>query len=87
MVNLKAIALAGVVLSTMIVASCGGGSSSGGSNAVEAEAAVESGTDSTPQAIVASKIFLDAFNDFSCSSGWTNRHGGLGRAPYSGSGT
>jgi hypothetical protein len=91
MLNLKAIALAGVLFSAIMVASCGGGSSSGGSNTAAAEAEVvaetEVGTDSTTEGIVASKIFLDAFNDFSCSSGWTNRHGGLGRAPYSGSGT
>ena len=32
-------------------------------------------------------VVLDAFSDFSCSSGWTNRDGALGLSPHSGSGT
>jgi len=76
-----------------MIASCSGGSSSGGSESVEAETGAENTTaenttaENTTPAIAASEIFLNAFDDFSCSSGWTNRRGGLGRAPYSGSGT
>jgi hypothetical protein len=33
------------------------------------------------------KIFLDAFDDFSCSANWTDRDGALGLSPHSGSGT
>ena len=36
---------------------------------------------------VKEKVFMNAFTDFACSPGWTNRDGALGRAPYSGSGT
>ncbi|MCW5203349.1 MAG: hypothetical protein QTN59_20280 [Candidatus Electrothrix communis] len=34
-----------------------------------------------------STVVLEAFSDFSCSSGWTNRDGALGLSPHSGSGT
>ena len=34
-----------------------------------------------------STVVLEAFSDFSCTSGWTNRDGALGLSPHSGSGT
>ena len=75
--------IVGVLMASIVVSSCGGGSSSGGTAGDSAEVEAEN----TTEVITASEIFLNAFNDFSCSPGWTNRNSGLGRAAYSGSGT
>lgn len=65
------------------LSACSGGSGEDTSSGGE-------GTNQEPAATAEAqltRIFLDAFRDFNCTSGWTNRHGGLGRAPYSGSGS
>lgn len=71
-----------VLFSVGFLSACGGGSgdvSSGGEGSSQEPAA--SGD------VQLTRLFLDGFRDFNCSSGWTNRHGGVGRAPYSGSGS
>ena len=73
-----------------VLSACGGGSGDSTSSGSEG---VSNASESTGQEPVASEdvqlsqVYLDAFRDFGCTSGWTNRHGGLGRAPYSGSGS
>lgn len=78
-----------VVLCTVVVAACGGGSDTSSGEGQDSEnAAQEQGSsDVSSDAAQAVAIFLDAFKDFKCTSGWTNRNGALGRAAYSGSGT
>lgn len=67
----KVVVVICLVFSGLVLDSCGGGGEASGSG----------------QQSSASKLFLNAFTDFKCTSGWTNRDGGLGRAPYSGSGS
>lgn len=67
-----------MILSSVLLSSCGGGSSSGASNA---------GADGSVTVDASDEIFLNAFSDFACSPGWANRNGALGRVAYSGSGT
>ncbi|MEA1889643.1 MAG: hypothetical protein U9N50_07695 [Pseudomonadota bacterium] len=43
--------------------------------------------DDSNQPLTATTVNLDAFNDFQCTSNWTNRDGGLGLTVGSGSGT
>ena len=64
----------------LALTACGGGgdnTSAGGGGSSEP---------STTE-IVLTALFLNAFTHFSCSSGWSNRSGALGRSAYSGSGT
>lgn len=71
------------LLSVTVLISCGGGS--GGSSS-GGESGSQEATLTTSETVL-SAVFLDAFRDFSCTSGWTTRRGGLGRAPYAGSGS
>lgn len=78
-----------VVLIAITVTACGGGSDTSSGDGQDSEAAAQQqGLASTSsEATQAVAIFLDAFRDFKCTSGWTEREGALGRAAYSGSGT
>lgn len=73
-----------------ILSSCSGGSGDGTSSGSEGASSASEVASQEPAATEDSQptnVYLNAFKDFRCSSGWTNRHGGLGRAPYSGSGS
>ena len=78
-----------VALCAVVFAACGGGSDTSSGEGQDSENASQqqdsAGASSDAAAAVA--IFLDAFRDFKCSSGWANRNGALGRTAYSGSGT
>ena len=77
-----------VLFSVGFLSACGGGSgevSSGGEGSSQ-EPATPADTQPTGD-VQLTRVYLDGFKDFNCSSGWTNRHGGVGRAPYSGSGS
>ena len=55
--------------------------------AFQAHSKAEATEEGTADSGELTAVFLNAFSDFSCTSGWTTRRGGLGRAPYAGSGS
>ena len=108
MISNRLLPLAAIVLATLFLSSCGGGSSSGSASDTNTNAAAAQGaqtpfgettadegasdtaaesTQEITEVDSSGEIFMNAFTDFSCSPGWANRNGGLGRAAYSGSGT
>lgn len=69
-----------MALLSIAVVACGGGSDTSSGEGQDS-------TNASSGATQAVEIFLDAFRDFKCSSGWSDRNGALGRTAYSGSGT
>lgn len=62
------------------------GSATSGSGEISAGTTT---TEATPDqgSSAGTKIYLDAFKDFSCSGNWADRDGALGLKPFSGSGS
>jgi hypothetical protein len=86
----RSLAAAGALLISGVLASCGGGSDGASSDAggeSQATATENTAQESTTGSAGPTAVFMNAFQDFSCTSGWTTRRGGLGRAPYVGSGS
>ena len=68
-------------------------SSEGGTEVVATNEPSAAAATSSPSSVTtatassSSTVVLEAFSDFSCSNGWTNRDGALGLSPHSGSGS
>ena len=101
--NIFFVLMTALVLTQVSCGGGGSGASSGGDGAAAATASEPSGATGGGETATAevtaaeeetasddaelAAVYLDAFRDFSCTSGWTTRRGGLGRAPYAGSGS
>lgn len=82
-----------LLLFAALLVSCGGGDADTSSGEGQESNTASSGASASSETTAASEtpqtgdIFLNAFDDFRCTSGWTNRNGALGRAAFSGSGS
>lgn len=76
------------MLGSAALVACGGGggdASTGGDQGGGLNTEATTATEDTSANLV--RVVLDAFRDFSCTSGWGNRNGALGRLAFSGSGS